>query len=140
MARHYKKLIINEKRRHEYDIINALQKKMDEQYAKTQEQMDECYKRLFTTIEEYDKRSVEEDKKIYKNLQTLKDGMLSIQGVAFKEECNKLLHQAAPITYDQFTRILNEHNVYNSLGGNHDGDLLFEMVEVKYKQNLGVEI
>ena len=78
MARHYKKLIINEKRRHEYDIINALQKKMDEQYAKTQEQMDECYKRLFTTIEEYDKRSVEEDKKIYKNLQTLKDGMLSI--------------------------------------------------------------
>ena len=139
MARHYKKLIINEKRRHEYDIINALQNKMDEQYTKTQNQMDECYTRLFNTIEEYDKKSAEEDKKIYNELGTLKNGMLSIQGIAFKEECNKLLHQNAPITYEQFNRISNEHRVYKSLGGNHDGDLLFEMVEVKYKQNLGTE-
>ena len=56
------------------------------------------------------------------NLKTLKGGILSLQCKEFTEECRKLLNQKEAITYEQYTTLQHEHTVYNSLGGNHDGD------------------
>ena len=37
---------------------------------------------------------------------------------------------------EEFERIQADHDVYNSLGGNHDGDSLFGLVEHKYKNKI----
>lgn len=56
------------------------------------------------------------------NLNTLKGGILSLQRKEFKEECRRLLNQEEAITYEQYTMLQHEHTIYNSLGGNHEGD------------------
>lgn len=66
------------------------------------------------------------------NLKTLKGGILSLQCKEFTEECRKLLNQKEAITYEQYTTLQHEHTVYNSLGGNHDGDQLFKLVSMRY--------
>lgn len=66
------------------------------------------------------------------NLNTLKDGILSLQRKEFKEECRRLLNQEEPITYEQYTILQREHTVYNSLGGNHEGDQLFKLASMRY--------
>lgn len=66
------------------------------------------------------------------NLNTLKDGILSLQRKEFKEECRRLLNQKESITYEQYTILQREHTVYNSLGGNHEGDQLFKLASMKY--------
>lgn len=66
------------------------------------------------------------------NLNTLKDGILSLQRKEFKEECRRLLNQEEAITYEQYTILQREHTVYNSLGGNHEGDQLFKLASMRY--------
>lgn len=66
----------------------------------------------------------------------LKEGVLSIQQKGFKTMCRKLLQSPDPITYDQYDSIVNEHRIYNNLGGNHDGDELFRLVTIKYQNGL----
>lgn len=66
------------------------------------------------------------------SLGTLKDGILSLQRKEFKEECRRLLNQKESITYEQYTILQREHTVYNSLGGNHEGDQLFKLASMRY--------
>lgn len=66
------------------------------------------------------------------NLNTLKDGILSLQRKEFKEECRRLLNQEEAITYEQYTILQREHTVYNSLGGNNEGDQLFKLASMRY--------
>lgn len=73
---------------------------------------------------------------IQANLNTLTDGVLSIQGHQFKEQCRALLKDEHEITLEEFEHITNEHVVYNKLHGNHEGDGLYDLVETKYKANL----
>lgn len=73
------------------------------------------------------------------NLNTLKGGILSLQRREFKEECRKLLNQKEAITYEQYTMLQNEHTVYNSLGGNHEGDQLFKLVSMRYANTNSVQ-
>lgn len=69
-------------------------------------------------------------------LDILREGILCIQGKDFKMDCRKLLEPEHAITQDEWDMISSEHGIYNSLGGNHDGDRLYEDVEVKYHNNL----
>lgn len=73
---------------------------------------------------------------IQDNLNTLTEGMLSIQGRQFKEECRVLLQADHIITLEEFEHITNEHRIYNQLHGNHEGDNLYSLVETKYRANL----
>lgn len=73
------------------------------------------------------------------NLNTLKGGILSLQRKDFKEECRKLLNQKEAITYEQYTMLQHEHTVYNSLGGNHEGDQLFKLVSMRYANTNAVQ-
>ena len=73
---------------------------------------------------------------IQNNLTTLTGGMLSIQGRQFKEECRVLLQEDHNITLAEFEHITNEHRIYNELHGNHEGDNLYNLVEIKYEANL----
>jgi hypothetical protein len=69
-------------------------------------------------------------------METLKDGILSIQGRNFKTDCRLLLQKDHVITQEEWESISVAHDIYNSLGGNHDGDRLYEDVETKYHNNL----
>lgn len=73
------------------------------------------------------------------NLNTLKGGILSLQRKEFKEECRKLLNQKEAITYEQYTMLQREHTIYNSLGGNHEGDQLFKLVSMRYANTNAVQ-
>lgn len=73
------------------------------------------------------------------NLNTLKGGILSLQRKEFKEECRKLLNQKEEITYEQYTMLQHEHTIYNSLGGNHEGDQLFKLVSMRYANTNAVQ-
>lgn len=73
------------------------------------------------------------------NLNTLKGGILSLQRKEFKEECRKLLNQKETITYEQYTMLQREHTIYNSLGGNHEGDQLFKLVSMRYANTNSVQ-
>ncbi|MDD4804481.1 MAG: hypothetical protein PHN69_04835 [Candidatus Pacebacteria bacterium] len=66
----------------------------------------------------------------------LQNGILSIQGRDFKADCRALLQPDHEITLDEYEQIINEHDVYNNLGGNHKGDELFELVTHKFNVGL----
>ena len=111
---------------------------MDEQKKDMKCQMDNCYSKLMSIIESSELKSHQEDEHIHQEIDVIKDGMLSIQGAAFKKECRKLLNENRPITLNEYEHITEEHRVYNSLGGNHTGDALFKMLEEKYKREFSM--
>lgn len=71
-----------------------------------------------------------------KSFEVTKKGILSIQGRTFKEDCRKLLDPNHIISLNEFETITMDHNVYNSLGGNHEGDGLYDLVQTKYNNGL----
>ena len=114
-------------------MLNAIDKKFDQQNDGMKTQMKECYNNLIDVVRESEERSMEEDKKIHKEIDIIKDGMLSVEGRAFRNECRKLLEEDHIITFNEYEAILSEHVTYNNLGGNHEGDGLFSMVQAKYQ-------
>ena len=66
----------------------------------------------------------------------VKNGVLSVQKRNFEQQCHALLEEGHEITLAEFEQIQEEHKTYNSLGGNHDGDIIFEMVVHKANKNI----
>lgn len=72
-------------------------------------------------------------------LKGLKRGLLSVQGRQFKSDCRKLLKEDHIISFEEFQQINEDHEAYHELGGNHNGDALFELVKKKAEKELNVE-
>ena len=68
-------------------------------------------------------------------IKTLKAGLLSIQGRAFKNNCKRLLDPDHEISLEEYEEITKDHDAYNSLGGNHNGDELFILVRKKVEES-----
>ena len=114
-------------------MLKTIDNKFDQQKDGMKEQMKECYNNLIEVVQESNAQSKEEDERIHHEIDIIKDGMLSVEGRAFRNECRRLLQDNHIITFDEYTAILAEHTTYNNLGGNHDGDRLFALVEARYK-------
>jgi hypothetical protein len=71
-----------------------------------------------------------------KKIDGVKGDVLTMGGAYFRSECRKLLKKEHIITQEEFNTITLEHDAYNNLGGNHEGDMLFEMVKEKHKEQL----
>lgn len=84
--------------------------------------------------EEFD-RSNKEEKKLQEEVKVIKFGLLSVQGRNFKANCRRLLQPEHKITLEEFEEITKDHDAYNSLGGNHTGDQLYELVRNKVEEN-----
>ena len=121
---------------HETSIIETIKDQMNKQYDKTQEQMTQCYNKLDTKITEFIDESREEDKKMDKRVSGIRNDVLTIEGAYFRAECRKLLEKEHIITQEEFNTITLQHDAYNNLGGNHEGDMLFEMVREKHKDQV----
>ena len=98
---------------------------------------------LLQIINENKEQSQEADEKIQAEisetqqcLNTLQLGVLEIQGRAFKADCRQLLEQDHTITQEEWEEISKSHDTYNQLGGNHNGDRLYEDVSFKYHSSL----
>ena len=138
VVRHHVKLIIADRKRHETDLLTSIDKKFEKQNEHMTSQMKECYDNLTNVVKDLEERSIEEDKRIHHEIDIIKDGMLSVEGRAFRNECRRLLEEGHVITLNEYEAILAEHVTYNNLGGNHEGDGLFSMVQVKYQNQLHI--
>ena len=130
--------MIDDRKHRQEEMLKAIDNKFDQQKDGMTKQMSECYSNLINVVKESDEKSMAEDIKIHKEIDVIKNGMLSLEGRTFKEDCRRLLQDDHRITLNEFEAISNEHVVYNNLGGNHEGDGLFSMVVAKYQNSLKV--
>ena len=108
------------------------------EHAKQMEKdMEDCSANLLSIVKKDREDRIEADKRIEASIDKMQDGMLSIQGRNFKNDCHKLLKPDHVIYVKEYEQLLADHIVYNKLGGNHEGDALFAMVEAKYKNTIG---
>lgn len=91
--------------------------------------MKETEDRIFARIEKREENQEAE-------MAIIKKGLLSIQRKQFKEKCHELLSPEHEITVEEMENITKDHEAYKSLGGNHEGDTLFELVIQKAKNNI----
>ena len=108
-----------------------------------QQKEDEFYKKLQNEIisslnktEATDKLLEKEINEVSDSLLTLKRGLLSVQGKEFRRYCRKLLEEDHEITLREFEQVSKDHEAYNSLGGNHEGDRLYDLVKKKAENTL----
>lgn len=80
-------------------------------------------------------RSNNRETELAGEIKTLKAGLLSIQGRAFKNNCKRLLDPDHEISLEEYEEITKDHDAYNSLGGNHNGDELFILVRKKVEES-----
>ena len=73
------------------------------------------------------------------SIEHLSRGILSLQGKEFKNECRRLLEPEHEITVEEYENLVDEHETYNGLGGNHRGDALFKSVMKKWNRQLNPE-
>lgn len=113
----------------------ALKRSQEEYHDKIKKDIiDKNQEMIHNMIEksvEDDARLQNEINAVTQDLALLKSGVLQIQGKDFKNQCRHLLEDSHTITLDEWEEIDSAHQVYNSLGGNHKGDELFELVKKK---------
>ena len=80
-------------------------------------------------------RSNKKEIELQEEIKILKAGLLSIQGRTFKSNCRRLLDQNHEITLEEYEEITKDHDAYNSLGGNHNGDQLYSLVRKKVEES-----
>jgi SPX domain protein involved in polyphosphate accumulation len=66
-------------------------------------------------------------------LEALRIGILSVQGDQFKKHCRSLLKPGVIIELEEFEELDEEYTAYKKLGGNHNGDTLYNQVVKKYE-------
>ena len=77
-----------------------------------------------------------DNKRQDKDMEVLKKGLLVVYKKIFMDQGYALLNPMHSITNDEYLEYAEDHQVYNSLGGNHKGDNLFKSVETKYNSGL----
>lgn len=80
-------------------------------------------------------RSNKKETELANEIKVLKAGLLSIQGRTFKNNCRRLLDPSHEITLEEYEEITKDHEAYNSLGGNHNGDQLYLLVRKKVEDS-----
>ena len=103
------------------------------------EAQEEFYDGLKKLIQEGNEASQKADQEIKAEIGVIRNGVLSIQGERFTALCRELLATNHVITPDEYDHCLHEHSIYNSLGGNHDGDAIFKIVEEKAKVDIATK-
>lgn len=102
-----------------------------------------CVDELKPMLEDIAKQSAEGDAALRAEMNTLaaevsilKGGMLTIQGESFKSKCRRIIEDIESgkiVTFKSYESLRQDHNAYNALGGNSDGDELFEIATHKYE-------
>lgn len=115
-----------------------------EKISQEKEFYDKLDKKIEEKIEEGYKKSREDDQALQTEIdniitiiKSLKKGMLSIQGRAFKDACREALKEDHVLTLTEYENLGADHEAYNGLDGNHEGDALWALVQEKAKETFG---
>ena len=127
----------DERERRDKELVSTMEKSLKASNDQLKADMNSCQTGLVKMISEQTETLKHTDVIIHKEIDGLRDGMLSMQGRNFKNDCHKLLQEDHIVTTLEYEQALADHIVYNKLGGNHEGDSLFAMVEAKYKNTIG---
>ena len=92
-----------------------------------------------TQSKEEDIRLHEELDDVHNDLNSVSNGVLSIQGKQFRDFCEMLLAAGHYITVDEYEEFETEYEVYKKLGGNHRGDSLHDRVVDKVQAQMRAE-
>ena len=100
-----------------------------------------CIDELKPMLEDIAKQSIEGDTSLREEIDSLNEklvalnnGILAIQGDNFKAKCRTILKdEKTHIDFKTFENLRHDHNAYKALGGNSDGDELFELVKHRYE-------
>lgn len=136
LAAHFYKLYKNEQKRKRSELDNRFIEEVKELINDNNKDVLKVVRDEEIASAKADKRMDEQMQQIQSNLAILTEGMLSIQGKQFKDECRMLLRDDHVITLQEFEGVTNEHRIYNILKGNHEGDSLYSLVKVKYEAGL----
>ena len=90
-------------------------------------------KYMFSRYDAIEKESRDGDQELQKQLDALRKGILSMQKKEFIAECQALLDEDHEITLEEYQQCIEDHDAYNGLKGNHNGDSLFALVVQKAK-------
>lgn len=88
---------------------------------------------MFSRYDAIEKESRDGDQELQKQLDALRKGILSMQKKEFIAECQALLAEDHEITLEEYQQCIEDHDAYNGLKGNHNGDSLFALVVQKAK-------
>ena len=124
------KLYKQEKQKDMQQEVNALLAKYEERDKELQDEIEKTHQDSLA----HDEEIFQMFKDLTDYIETLKEGVLSIQGSHFRKRCYELLQDDRVITLEEFTQLEKDHHVYNSLGGNHRGDELFGLVKIKIEK------
>ena len=116
-----------------YFFKKYMKMREDEQKAERARFYDNLKKDMFSRYDEIEKESRDGDQKLQKQLDALRKGILSMQKKEFIAECQALLAEDHEITLEEYQQCIEDHDAYNGLKGNHNGDSLFALVEQKAK-------
>ncbi len=117
---------------------------IDRKTAEQEEFKTEIIKEVRTEVKALAKRTAEKDERIqgeieeFKvDLSELKMGLLAIQGREFKQNCRDALSSEHDLTLEEYDQMVKDHEAYKALGGNHEGDELFKLLQERAKQTFG---
>lgn len=116
-----------------YFIKQYMKMKEEEQNIERKKYYDNLKKDVFSKYDKIEKDSRNGDKALQDQLDALRKGILSMQRKEFYAECQELLKEDHEITLDEYQQCIEDHDAYNGLKGNHNGDSLFALVERKAK-------
>lgn len=127
--RKYHNLRVQEEKESKVKLENHIIQRISKQYE--------------TQLSEEVTRAVKEDNKINKkiisleeNIDSLREGILSLQRKQFIEYCQELLDQSHYITMEEYNQLELDHDAYHALRGNDRGDHYYQRVVDKFnKQN-----
>lgn len=76
-------------------------------------------------------------KNVRKDVESIRQGVLDVQGPQFKAKCKEVLQDSHQITVDEWLALKKEYEIYTGMGGNSDGSELYKLVHEKYSKHLG---
>ena len=112
------------------------QEQFDSQLDTLYVKITDSFNEKMTLLQEEDKHINSRIDQLHNDLEVMRDGILSLHRRRFVDDCRKLLNQESEITQEDYERLKREHRTYNALGGNHEGDEMYNLFLKKYEAQL----
>lgn len=106
----------------------AIQDSIDKLRSDTKDDIDGIYVELVDLKDDI--------KDVRKDVESIRRGVLDIQGPQFKAKCKEVLQDSHQITVDEWLALKKEYEIYTGMGGNSDGSELYNLVHEKYSKHL----
>ena len=116
-----------------YFFKKYMKMKEEEQNSERAKFYENIKEDMFSRYDAIEKESRDGDQELQKQLDALRKGILSMQKKEFIAECQALLAEDHEITLEEYQQCIEDHDAYNGLKGNHNGDSLFALVVQKAK-------